>query len=510
MLHINLNKYQKSFYICLAVIVVAYAFLRMPIDDGLRHIGLAFSNVTSWGDIYPFSRFEEFKDYDPWYGYDKILHLAAAFMRLLFIPDLVSKFILIKILAIIFPASLLYLAFKRSGIISRICDKKTFTLALLLMLFFLGFAFQRSAIGRPFIFGTLFLLYSINQVGFVKGFISSALLAFFYPYLSWFYILPVSFSHFVAGNRKYSLGAVLFLIIFLILQSDSFWGFQIALFQSDIIRTILKFRIGEFGLTLTTGFFISIIVLFGIMYPGFSEKARRFNYIKLLLIIYMIPSLKYVRYFVDILAPLLFIDFGIDIFELARSPFSRLIKSWKILLQKDWNKFRLFQKIPCLTKLSKDGTTVKKGEAKGKKISDMPLERISVRSLIVICYLIIAITIFQVNRDYYDEFNEFSKILEPIPSEAVVLLPFNQQYKTIFFRPDLQLIPSCEIGFPSKEILNEYDQFMNKGNVLSIARKTGARYFLESGDMYINPKQGNRLELIKEEGKLKLWEIRLK
>jgi hypothetical protein len=183
MLHGNMNNYQKAFLVCLSVIVIAWTLLRIPSDDGLRHIGLAFGDLKSWGDVYPFSRFEEFKDYDPWYGYDRSLHWAATPFKILPIPELVSKFILIKILSMIFPALLLCLALKRSGLMARINDKKTSALVLMVMLFFLGYAFQRSAIARPFIFGTLFLLYSIGRRGFIKGVVSSALLTFFYPYL---------------------------------------------------------------------------------------------------------------------------------------------------------------------------------------------------------------------------------------------------------------------------------------------------------------------------------------
>ena len=259
MLRGNLNSYQKAFLLCLSIVILAYALLKMPIDDGLRHVGVAFSNFTSWGDVYPFSRFEDFKDYDPWYGYDKCLHWAATLFKMLPIPDLVSKFILIKILSIIFPALLLYLVLKRSGLTARINDKTTFALVLILMLTFLIPLFQRAAIARPFMFGTLFLLYSIGQRGFIKGVVSSAMLTFFYPYLSWFYILPVAFAHFMVGDRRYSMGAVSFLIPFLILQPSSFWGFQAALFQSDMTRAALNLEIGEFTLTLNIVFFLLLL-----------------------------------------------------------------------------------------------------------------------------------------------------------------------------------------------------------------------------------------------------------
>jgi hypothetical protein len=499
-----LNIYQKAFYVCLLVIVVAYALLNIPSDDGLRHIGLAFGDYRGWGDVYPFSRFEEFKDYNPWFGYDWSLQLAAEFFKKLPIPLLVSKYILIKALSMIFPALLLYLALKRSGLLLRIEDKKTFTLVLILMLFFLGFAVQRSAIARPFILGGLFLIYSIGRDGFINGVVSSGLLTFFYPYLSWFYILPSAFAHLLSGSRRYSLGAIIFLIVFLILQSGSFWGFQVALFQSDAVRAALNSKIGEFDLTIKTGFFMAVSAAFLILYPGFSSGTKKLGYVNILILIYMIPSLKYIRYFTDIAAPLLFISLGNDIFNLLNGPFSRLVASWRVILEENIKSaIRVFKSgLPGALKIMPDIFNRSNNRNHAE-----PARQRSIKPLIIAAYLMLAIVILQLNRGYYNEFKEFADVLTPVPQGSMILLPFNQQYKTLFTRADLHLVPSCEIGFPSKEIFKEYDQFLNNGLILPLAKKTRAQYFLESGDIYINPAQGAHLELINEKGKLKLWRV---
>lgn len=508
-----LNIYQKAFFVCLSVIVIAYALLNIPADDGLRHVGLAFGDYKSWGEAYPYSRFEEFKDYDPWYGYDRTLRCAAVLFKQLPIPLLASKYILIKLLSMLFPALLLFLTLKKSGLLPRIMDKKTFTLVLMLMLFFLGYAFQRSAIARPFIFGSLFLIYSAGRKGFINGCVSSGLLTFFYPYLSWFYILPVSFAHWLSGNKRYSFGAVSFLIIFLFFQSGSFWGFQVALFQSDAARAVLEARIGEFDLTVKTGFFMMVAAAFLILYPGLSNKTRKLNYINLLILIYMVPSLKYIRYFTDIVAPLLFIGFGDGIYNLIEGPFSRLLLSWRNIYEDNLKKATLFfnsitSRSSYIRRFLKDFRRKEPTRGEITDTHEVQVKTIGVKPFIIAAYIMLAVVIFHLNRGYYGEFEEFAGVLEPIPQEATVLLPFNQQYKTLFSRSDLRVVPSCEIGFPKDEIFKEYDQFLNRGILLPLAKKVGAKFFLESGDIYVNPEQGMSLKLIKEKGKLKLWMIK--
>jgi hypothetical protein len=48
----------------------------------------------------------------------------------------------------------------------------------------------------------------------LKGAVSAGALIFLYPYLSWFYILPVVFCHFLIGSKKYAAGALIVLVAF--------------------------------------------------------------------------------------------------------------------------------------------------------------------------------------------------------------------------------------------------------------------------------------------------------
>ena len=92
------------------------------------------------------------------------------------------------------------------------------------------------------------------------------------------------------------------------------------------------------------------------------------------------------------------------------------------------------------------------GKEQFKKDVIRSAEGRSIKPLIIVFYLMLSVMIFWINRDYYKKFKEFAQVLEPVPQGSIILLPFNQQYKTLFLRPDLHLIPSCEIGFPKAEI----------------------------------------------------------
>ena len=159
------QSYKKIFLISLLIVLVYNSLFIFPIDDGLRHIGLAFGNFTSWGEVYPFSIFEDFKDYDPWFGYDLALRLMAGAMKYLPLGLLTQKFLLTKILSFLFSLAFCYLVLVRSRLLSGINDRQTFTLAIIIFIALLGLPFARMLLVRPFAFGTLFLIYSAGQKG---------------------------------------------------------------------------------------------------------------------------------------------------------------------------------------------------------------------------------------------------------------------------------------------------------------------------------------------------------
>ena len=105
---------KKLFVLSLLVVVIGVCLYRLPSDDGLRHVGMAFGDFKSWGEVYPFSTFELFKDYDPWYGYDFSLRMIAAGLEHLPISLPALKFLLTKALALIFLLTFFHLVLNQN------------------------------------------------------------------------------------------------------------------------------------------------------------------------------------------------------------------------------------------------------------------------------------------------------------------------------------------------------------------------------------------------------------
>lgn len=490
-----MNEFNKKLFILAVSIVVIYnCLLEFPSDDGLRHVGLAFGNLTSWGDVYPFSLFEEFKDYDPWFGYDLTLGLIAGAAKYLPVSLLTLKFLLTKALTLLFPLVFFYLVLKRSDILDEIKDKDTFTLTLIILLALLVWPFLRIMIARPFAFGTFFLVYAVGQKGVARGAISSSVLTFFYPYLSWFYIVPVAFAHFIKGNKKFALGAISFIILFLLMQPSSFWGFQIALFKSDIVRNAIETKIGEFGFTLKHITFLIYLGGFLILYPRFSKDVRRLNCLNLLILIYLLPALKYIRYFFDLILPLLFVSFGKEILHILVEPFRELTSSWKTIIQNGLDNIKSAVRSKPVKPVN---TTDTKKATAGR----------SLKPYIAIAFLLIFALLIHANLKQVSSLKEFQDTLFAVPEGSLVLADFNLQYKILYLRPDLHVIPSCEMGFPRDSIKKEYIEFMNEGEILALARKTRAEFFVEQKRNYINPKNGEFLRLVKKSNDLNIWKV---
>jgi hypothetical protein len=316
----------------MCLLTVLAAFLWFPRDDGLRHLGLAFGDFASWGSVYPFSTFEKLKDYDPWFGYDHSLRIIARLLGNLPVPELTLKFLLARVLLLLFTSVFLYLTLSRSGLLDEVRDKYSLLLAPALCLFFLTGPYFRTTFLRPFTFGTFFLLYSIGKSGILQGTLSSMTLSFFYPYLSWFYIIPVTVAHFFKGSRRFAVGALGFLIPFLVLQPPSFWKFQTALFTSGLFRSAIHSPIGEFTPSFLSGHFYLVLAGFLIMYPKFSQRTRKLNCASLLLLIYLVPGLQYIRYYWDLILPLFFVCYAREISILLKKPLQDLVSNWRNLI----------------------------------------------------------------------------------------------------------------------------------------------------------------------------------
>jgi len=413
---------KKSFLLSLCVAVILVCLLLFPLDDGLRHVGLAFLDVggtpgsefslsRSWGEVYPFSYFEVLKDYDPWFGYDLILRILATGITLLPISPLLGQFLLIKTLSIAFSFLFFYLIFRRSSILDDIEDQDTFLLVYALLLLFTAMSFRRILCLRPFAFGTFFLLYAIGQKGILKGLLSSAMLAFFYPYLACLYTLPVALAHSLKGDRRFALGTISFTVLFLYFQPSSFWGFQLALFKSDLMRGIIDPQINEFVSGFTLLFFVYLVGFF-ILYPSFSRKAKELGFVNLLVIFYLVPSIKHIRYFIDLVLPLLFLSFGREILMVLLAPYRKLTAHWG----DTFARFRQSRKLAS-------GTT------------ERVRTRFGLRLCLAVLYAIAAVLVIKWNHAEFSALKKTQTALSIIPTGSLVLTHFNLQYRTLFVRP---------------------------------------------------------------------------
>jgi hypothetical protein len=334
----------------------------------------------------------------------------------------------------------------------------------------------------------------VGQKGFVRGLLASLILSFFYPYLCWFYIFPVAFTHYISGDKRFAIGATFLLIIFLFIQPASFWGFQIALFNSDIVRNTLNPKIGEFRSILKFYPFYLYLATFIIFFPKFSQNVKRLNYPNVLLLLYLFPSVKYNRYFVDIILPLMFVSFGREILHILLEPYQKFTFSWRGIFQAWLIKLKTLMKWR-----SKETDEIKSNTE--------PKQGRSLKPHIIFSYLIIGFLLIYINSRQIDSLKEMRDGLRPIHEKSLVLSSFNLQYKTLFLRPDLRLIPSCEIGFATKTISREYKKFLNEGILGPILRKTGTKYFLDNKNTYISPKEGPFLTLLNETNSFKIWKV---
>lgn len=484
---------KKVFVLSLLVVLIGVCLHGFPSDDGLRHVGVAFSDFKSWGDVYPYSVFERFKDYDPWFGYDYCLKVIAAGLKLLPLPETAMKFLLVKGLSFIFLGLFFYLVLCRSGILAEIKDQNSFTLAYILLIVLLAQPSLRIMIIRPFAFGTFFLIYAVGQKGLAKGALSAAALMFFYPYLSWLYTIPVAFAHWLKGDKGFALGVISPTILFLGLQPSSFWGLQIALFSSDLVRQTMETKIDELHPTLNNLTFYIYVVFVLTLFPYFSQQVKKLNYSNLLILIYLLPALKYCRYFIDLTLPLLFISFGRDALNILIIPYGRIVSYWQLTIEMLWLKF---------WKKAAPVSSVSPCENNPRRFGSVNL-----KPYLAIIYLLVLALFVQRSYETFASLNAFQTQLSALPDRSLVLTDFNLQYKTLYTRPDLRLIPSCDLGSPLESIRKAYVGFFDKGDIGPLARKTGAAFLLENRKMYINPLDGGSLRLVNESKTLKVWSL---
>ena len=61
---------------------------------------------------------------------------------------------------------------------------------------------------RPFVIGSLYLLFALPGGGALRGVVAAGLLGVCYPYLFWVYTLPVAVAHLWRGDRRFGAGTL--------------------------------------------------------------------------------------------------------------------------------------------------------------------------------------------------------------------------------------------------------------------------------------------------------------
>jgi hypothetical protein len=476
------------------IILFFSSLLTFPIDDGLRHVGVAFEGISHWGDVYPFSYFSEYSELSPWYGYDLVLRKLFSFLQYIPFQASILKFCFVKFFSLILVFSVFVPLILKSDILSEIESFQSLLLSTICVIFFLSPFLSRSMSLRPFIFGTIFLVYSFGQSGYLKGAVSAGALIFLYPYLSWFYILPVVFCHFLIGNKKYAAGALIVLVVFFLLQPLSYWNLQAGIFASGSVRKQMGANITEFSITFSS--FYCVLVLTGLIlsYPISHIGRKKLNYGDLLLLAYLLPSIIYIRSFIDVFLPLAFVTYSKSFISILNPKLSDTIVCWKAFL--DEVRREVSEKLPPRILIR-----IKAIENSGR------LSSISLKPIILILFVVLFAFVIKTNLDQLRIINENEKLLSIIPENSTILSSFNQQYHILFVRPDLKIIPSCEIGLLSHAIRAEYIDFSKLGQFKNLASKTSASYLIEAKEIYLDPRESRFLQFASNNTQMQIWKI---
>jgi hypothetical protein len=484
----------RLFLLVCFIILFFSCLLSFPIDDGLRHVGVAFEGISNWADVYPFSLFSEYSDLSPWYGYDLILRKSLSLFQYLPIPASTLKFLFVKFFSLILVCSVFVPLILKSEILSECKSFHSLLLSIICVMIFLTLFLSRSMLLRPFIFGTIFLVYSFGQSGYMKGAASAGSLIFLYPYLSWFYILPVVFCHFLIGDKKYAAGALMVLAVFFLFQPLSYWNLQAGLFASWGIRKQMETNITELSITVSSSYGALVLISLILSYPIYHIGRKKLDYGDLLLLTYLLPSILYIRTFMDVLLPLAFVTYSKSFISILNPKFTSTIICWKTFLNEV--KSEVVAKLPQRMRIR-----IQRIGNSGRR------SNISLKPIILTLYAVLFVFVIITNFDQLMVVNETEKLLFNIPQNSTVLSSFNQQYNILFVRPDLKIIPSSEIGMPSHAIRDEYIAFFKSGSFRALASKTEATYLVEAQDIYLEPRESPYLRFLNNYNNIKVWKI---
>ena len=441
----------------------------LPLDDGLRHVGQAFGAERSWGEVYPYSAFAELGGYNPWYGFDYALRVIADVAQQLPLPQLVQQLVLVKLLSVLWAVSMLWLCARRARLAEALDDPVSILCAFAVVFFMIGPAVGRAGTIRPFVIGTLVLVYSFGQRGFLRGALSSSLVLACYPYLAFVYTVPLAIAHALRGSRSFALGVAVATLVATVLAPQGQWTMLGALAQANLTRAATGLQIIELRSAAGEGaWIIMLLLLAALIAPRLPKAAFELRVPHVVAACFMPAAIMHVRYLADVVLVCLFVAHGADLTRLLRSIVGDAVARWHAL----------------------------RGSPAGPAQPERPSPVLL--AVLALGYLAGAGMLWQELGKQRRGLEARRRELARVPSGARVLTEFNTQYEMLFVRPDLSLVPSCELGVPSASVREPYIAYFARGRVCELAHAVGASHFVEARGKYIDPTDSACLQLLPE------------
>jgi hypothetical protein len=471
-------------WIVLLGFAALYGLLSFPVDDGLRHVAFAFSEAADWGHIYPFSIYQQYPGYDPWYGYDLLLRGLAHVVALLPVSTLLQQLLVTRLVSVGLLVLFVALCLERSRLASQVEDARGLALACAVALVLLAEPLPRIGLIRPFAFGTLYVLYVTRARGALRGALSSALLALLYPYLAWLYILPAAVATLVCGSRAFALGALAVLAGSTLLQPSGFWALVGGLIRAADIRNVPEAQVTEFDSLLAAPYLLVSLLAAGLLVaPRLTPEERKLRPEHVMILLFLPYSLRYIRYFLDVVLPLLFVAYAAPLTRILREPFDTALTWWQGVLLRALPGRRRSAQAP------REPARVRGGE-----LALPALYGAALLGLVV-----------WINALEYDALDSFRRELDVVPQREIVLTDFNLQYQLLYARPDLRLVPSPTMGTEPEDLKREFDAFY-RGAVCGLAHRIGVGYFAENGKS-LRPERTPCLTPVPGARSFQLWRV---
>jgi hypothetical protein len=397
----------------IAAFLFSYNLDKSMPDDGLRHISFAYNQniMNSWGEVFPNSLFGA---YDPWFMWHELLSIFSNFIDYEYIHifiNTLSLYTLMLLLAIHIKNEIKY----------------NFSSLIYIVVFSLVFLTSfRYLMVRPDLLSGLFVFtaLSINR-RFLPIFILTVLYSPFY-YLFFMYTGSIGLVYLI--QKKWNaflgvfLGSFISLMIFLLHDKDGYINTVLNILNDQKLRMGLEVGEGKpmFTFLSNINYFLLVFIFLSISIFLIYKKYDYFknNNIPLFLLITSILWINQARYYYLFL-PLILIYI-----------ISIVLNSNKKRLFYLYRKYQVF--------LIRNINYAKKS---------------FIFYIIAIPYTIIIFAVAFNSQSLNKEIDEASFFKEKFFNDKIVLLNnINLDiYKALYHNPTIHFIPSCSVGWFSKE-----------------------------------------------------------